>query len=310
MEDTNENAVDGTSGGTRTETGQKPDRNQTRRTLEERAALARAKAARTAARVARAAEKARRKAAREARRERIAAGARDIAQSFQRRADRIAQYRPGPGTASSRKKLRKLLHAAAEADVKNEVEMERVAAADGEVRDRGTGLTRLKLSTPPVGKLIEEKKIGADERSAADEIYRAISMISAGVAVRGMAFERVDKSRTESEVGTRKVSAMVHRYTVWAAHWTARANLYCDPILEIVVAAVVDERPIRVIAADMGYHRTKIEKGVVCGLRDYAARAGLVHGHVAKQWMEAAESLFVPTNGLLLDAIRRARIEA
>ena len=52
-------------------------------------------------------------------------------------------------------------------------------------------------------------------------------------------------------------------------------------MLEVIIAAVVDERPISVIAADIGRSGRGykiVKNGIVCGLRDYAARAGWITG--------------------------------
>lgn len=267
------------------------------------------KAERDAKRAAQDAGKAAAKEARASRLQRIAAQCGDIARSFARRAETMAQNRADPATASQRKTMRKMLRAASEADAKSDAEFQRVSDAGGEAKDRGTGLTRLKLHQGPVGTLIEKKLIGAEERNAADEISLAFSVICSTVAVRGMAFERVDKSPNPGGRMSMAHSQIVNRYTGWAQHWTRRNNLYGDPMLEIVIAAVIDERPIRTIAADVGFHHTKIEKAVMLGLRDYAARAGAVNRRTGDGWTASAESLFVSTSARLLDAFRRARIE-
>lgn len=286
-----------------------PSLKRPRRTPEERAALARAKAERAASRKARTAEKARRRAEREARARRIAERAQAVARSLERRAARAPNQPARQATSSTRKAVRKMLHAAGEADAKAEREAARIAEAGGDPIDRGTGLTRLKLSTPPIGRLIEAHKIGAEERNAADEIATAFNAIAASVSVRGASLERIDRSGSPDRNWSAEISRAVRRYTPWAAHWTNRANAYGDPLLGIVVAAVVDEHPIRLIGSDLGYHHTRVENAVIFGLRDYAARAGDVPRSIADAWIAAAESLFAPANTRLRDAIRRARIE-
>lgn len=256
------------------------------------------------------AEKAARRAAKEHKLRKLADYCRGLAASFERRAaGRAARARPDAQSASMRKALRKVLRAAADHDKNAEA---RAALPVPEGReppaDRGTGLTRLKLSPNPVARLADAKKLGPEELQAVEEINTAFSALASRLMVRGMAMERVDRSRF-GDGGTGSAARAVEHYTRWADHWSARAKAYCDPTLEIVVAVAVDQRPVRAVAAELGFDHRKIETAVVNGLRDYAARAGFVTGSMAVRWIDAANSCFIPFHGKLIDAVRRARIE-
>jgi len=180
--------------------------------------------------------------------------------------------------------------------------------ADG-VERSGTGFTIIKLRQPPMGHLIDDKKIGSEEVQAADQMKLAYIAIASRLMIRGASFERVDKSIDTGTPWPAITAEAVKNFQSWSNYWSRRSKLYGDPLLEIVVSAVMDERPIRQIATDLGFHHRKIERAVIYGLRDYAARNGMAAKGLARNWMDAAQSIFVPADPLLLDAIRRARIE-
>lgn len=250
-----------------------------------------------------------RRCAREQRLAKTRAHSAGMAASFERRAERIAAQPKAAPTASQRKTVRKLLRAAAEHDRHIERERARLEPDGGEVVDRGTGLTQIKLGTPPVGMLIAKKSIGAEERMAADEISLAFTTISMRVAVRGMTFERVDKSISGGGNIQTSTARAVQRYIQWSKHWAARESLYGDPTQSITIAAVIDERPIRTIAYDQGIAPARAERAIIAGLRDYAARAGMVDKRTGAAWMSDASMVFLAQDARLIDAIRRAKIE-
>lgn len=169
--------------------------------------------------------------------------------------------------------------------------------------------TVIKLRQAPIAKLIDEHKIGPEEMQAAQDIETAFFALSSRLMCKGMTLERIDRSGNSDAPWPARTAKAVGLYNAWATHWTKRANLYGDPMLQVVIAAVVDRRPLRGIAADLGYGLKRIEAAVIGGLRDFAVRSGLVTGHLAKRWSDAAEVVFVPQSAKLLDAVRRARIE-
>lgn len=242
----------------------------------------------------------RERAEKAARRERKAAKLRKVAEaclalaaSFERRAAaRAACARPDAQSASMRKAIRKVTRAAAEYERSAEA---RAALPVPEGRepppDRGTGLTRLKLSPNPIARLADQKKIGPEELQAVEEINEAFSALASRLMVRGMALERVDRSGVDDRHAGAAARAVAN-YTAWANFWSVRAKAHCDPTLQIVVAVAVDQWSVRMTAAELGLHHSKVEAGVISGLRDYAARAGFVNGRIAERWMLAAEGLF------------------
>lgn len=180
----------------------------------------------------------------------------------------------------------------------------------GGVPDVGTGQTIIKLRQPPIAYLIDHRRIGAEERQAADEIALAFFTLSSRLMVKGIAYDRVDGGRGHDVPWPLRVAGAVANYQNWARLWSDRNKTYCDPTLEIVIAAVIDERPIRGIAQDLGFRPAKIARGVVCGLRDYAAHASIITGKVAENWRQEAEREFAVTPAAIrLTAYARAQLE-
>lgn len=173
----------------------------------------------------------------------------------------------------------------------------------------GTGFTILKLRQKPLVRLIDDGKIGQEEIQSAEEISTAFYALTSRLACRGISFDRVDNGGGLNAPWPARVAHAVDRYQRFAKVWTQRNNDYCDPTLAIVVDAVIDETPLRTIAADQGYRLQRVENALVGGLRDYAARAGFVPVHQASAWQAAAESVFGPPAPVLRQAIRRAQIE-
>src|SRR4029077_3092757 len=88
------------------------------------------------------------------------------------------------------------------------------------------------------------------------------------------------------------VAVAVHNYQNWQRHWTKEHTLTRNPMLEIVWSAVIDERPISVIAQEIGYGRHLTTKGIIAGLRHYAAHARMVTGTQAQLWIGEAQHVF------------------
>lgn len=185
---------------------------------------------------------------------------------------------------------------------------ERTAGDGSEIS--GTGYTVLKMREKPLAYLINAGKIAMEEINAADEISAAFRALSIGLGAKGgLNIDRVDSGGIRSGHMPAGVMRAVRQYQTWANHWSRRAKTLCDPMLEVVVAAVIDERSFRQIAADVGRRHATIEQGVIAGLQDYAARAGLYGGRQAADIMVRAESVFVPPAVLLAKAVSRARFE-
>jgi hypothetical protein len=102
--------------------------------------------------------------------------------------------------------------------------------------------------------------------------------------------ERHDKSHNEHDPA--RLVAAQKRYQSWANHWSARAKRG-DKILQIVIAAVIDERALNIIEQDLCLRHGKGKKSLICGLRDYAARAGWADSKLSPQWIASAESVFI-----------------
>lgn len=190
-------------------------------------------------------------------------------------------------TASARRNLRKLLHAARAID--DRVTKNAELSPDGDIA--GTGLTQLKLKTTPLAKLIDEHLLPAEAVTAADEICTAFHAIAARMMVRSASIEKIDGRGRGGLPWSVQVVRAVENYQRFANHWSARAKLG-DPTLEIVISAVIDERQVRTIAEDLSFGHNRVRRALIAGLQDYAARAGFVTGGLATRWQEAAEKVF------------------
>jgi len=160
------------------------------------------------------------------------------------------------------------------------------------VTDVGTGYTILKLKDHPIGKLFDEHKLVPEAVTAADEIHTAFHAIASRVMIRPGCLERIDGRGRGDMPWPAKISRSVSNYQVFARHWTKRANLG-DPMLEVLIAVVIDERSIRDVAYQVVVHHSRIKRAVIAGLQDYAARseniAKILSSGKAARWKEEAE---------------------
>jgi hypothetical protein len=154
----------------------------------------------------------------------------------------------------------------------------------------GTGATILKMLPPPLARLLDKGRIGTEEVRAADEIAVAFHAQAGALRIKPPSLERRDATYHGGEPVF--VIDAVARYKRWAAHWSARAGRGGDRTLEIVIAAVIDERAFHVIEADLSIRHGVAARAVISGLRDYAARAGWTDRRTAQAWLEAAETAF------------------
>ena len=60
-----------------------------------------------------------------------------------------------------------------------------------------------------------------------------------------------------------------------------------------MVAAVIDERALYSVEADVGIRHGMAARVVVAALRDYAARAGWTDRNIGEAWIKEAEAVFV-----------------
>jgi hypothetical protein len=153
----------------------------------------------------------------------------------------------------------------------------------------GTGATILRRQTAPLVRLIEKQRIGTEEVRAADDLAVAFHAQARAVMIKSPSFEKLDASYDGREPVW--VVDAVSRYKRWARHWSQRAQ-HGDPTLEIVVAAVIDERALHSIEADVGIRHGMAARAVIAGLRDYAARAGWTDRNTGEVWINEAETIF------------------
>jgi hypothetical protein len=154
----------------------------------------------------------------------------------------------------------------------------------------GTGATILKFLAAPLVRLVEKKRIGTEEVRAADDIAVAFHAQAGALMFKPPSFEKRDATTHHGREPVWIIDA-VSRYKRWARHWSARAR-HGDRTLEVVIAAVVDERAFHAIEADVGIRHGVAARVVIAALRDYAARAGWTDARTADAWIAEAQALF------------------
>jgi len=154
----------------------------------------------------------------------------------------------------------------------------------------GTGATILRFLAAPLVRLIEKKRIGTEEVRAADDIAMAFHAQAGALMIKSPSLEKRDATYHGREPAW--IIDAVSRYKRWARHWSQRAR-QGDRTLEIVIAAVIDERAFHAIEADVGIRHGMAARVVIAALRDYAARAGWTDRNTGEAWITEAEAIFV-----------------
>jgi hypothetical protein len=181
-----------------------------------------------------------------------------------------------------------------EARMVREVRKVEAEARTANVHDAGTGQTIIKLHRhqPPLRTLLDAHKIGAIELQAAEQILLAVTMVSTRPRLAAAVLEHVSHGRQGDNPWPAHIALVVHLYQGWQNHWSDEWKLTRNPMLEVIWSAVVDERPISVIAEEIDYSRKRTQRAIIAGLRHYAAWAGMVHGSQRQTWVEAAHRVF------------------
>jgi hypothetical protein len=206
-----------------------------------------------------------------------------------------ADSNPPPGSPSTISAVRKSAPRRAASDACPFRRMQRaIRKAErrtGDSRDAigGTGATILRLRAAPLARLIERRRIGGEEVRAADDITTAFHAQAAAVMIKSPSLEKRDACYQGREPF--RIIDAVSRYKPWARHWSQRARLG-DRTLEIIVAAIIDERAFHLIEADAGIRHGLAARVTIAGLRDYAARAGWTAPHTSRAWIKEAETMF------------------
>ncbi len=164
---------------------------------------------------------------------------------------------------------------------------ERVLGDGSEIS--GTGFTVIKRADSPITRMLAGGSIGGPELRSSEDICTAFRAISGALFLKPLSMERVSASKSSHEPAG--IIDAVSRYQHWANIWSIRASRG-DPTLEIVIAAVWDERPLRVIEQDLGVRNGAASRATAAGLRDYAARAGWAAGAASQQWLVSEGSVF------------------
>jgi hypothetical protein len=168
------------------------------------------------------------------------------------------------------------------------------AARSDSGQDSGTGFTILKLQRhqPPLATLAAKNAIGATEVQAAKQIALAAFSVHSGGILRAVDLQKTTRGRQNDNPWPAHVAVAVRNYQDWQRHWTNEHHHTGNPMLQVIWSAVVDERPISVIAQEIGYGRHKTARAIVCGLRHYAAWAKMVTGTQAIRWIGEAQHVF------------------
>ena len=167
-----------------------------------------------------------------------------------------------------------------------------------------TGYTILKFRSSPIARLVEHHDIGPEEFWAATDIDFAFYAISGALTYKSPYNEKID--RGVSEYIPANIIDAVTRYKAFAGHWS-KHRVWGDRTLEIVIAAVVDQRPLHLIEIELSLRHGKAKQVTIGGLRDYAARAHMVPPVLARDWMNAAAKMFHVTHPALRLAVLQAK---
>ena len=167
-----------------------------------------------------------------------------------------------------------------------------------------TGYTILKFRSSPIARLVEHHDIGPEEFWAATDIDLAFHAISGALSYKSPYNEKLDRAYVE-HTPTKIINA-VTRYKAFAGHWSKR-RAWGDRTLEIVIAAVVNQRPLHLIEIELSLRHGKAKQVTIGGLRDYAARANMVPPSLARDWMNAAAKMFHVTHPTLRLAMLQAK---
>jgi hypothetical protein len=148
----------------------------------------------------------------------------------------------------------------------------------------GTPETTIKLRLrggPPVERLRAAKRIGPLELAAAEEIERAVTAISAGLALKAADLERVERGRGHREPAS--LVDTVARYMRWARHWALRATSG-DQTFRVVRSAVIEQQSFHSLDRAIGVREGTSAKAAVWGLRSYCAMAGWLDRSTQRAW--------------------------
>ena len=139
----------------------------------------------------------------------------------------------------------------------------------------GTPETAIKL------RLRAAKRIGPLELAAAEEIERAVTAISAGLALKAPDLERVERGRGHREPAS--LVDTVARYMRWARHWAQRATSG-DQTFRVVRGAVIEQQSFHSLDRAIGVREGTSAKATVWGLRSYCAMAGWLDRSTQRAW--------------------------
>lgn len=158
--------------------------------------------------------------------------------------------------------------------------------------DTGTGQTILRLNRhqPPLRTLLEAGKIGAIELQAAEQIALAFTAVASRGILSAALLDRVDFGQSGRDWPA-QIALAVRNYQQWANFWSDEWKRTRNPMAGVIWSAVIDQRPISVIAQEVELSYYFTERALVCGLRHYAAHAGLVSGNDAREWRDKAQAL-------------------
>jgi len=177
--------------------------------------------------------------------------------------------------------------------MQREIRKVEAAAREATAGDPGTGQTiiRMQRHQPPLRTLVDAGKIGAIELQAAEQIALAVTAVASRGILSAAFLERVSFGRAEQD-WPHHVALAVRNYQQWANFWSDEWKRTRNPMAEVIWSAVIDERPISVIAEEIGHGRQRTQRAIIAGLRHYATWAGLATGTEARIWSAAAQHVF------------------
>lgn len=160
------------------------------------------------------------------------------------------------------------------------------AAEKGENVAPGTGATILRLKPDPVGKLVDQRKIGPEGLEAAREIEQAFDSIAGSLWIKPLSMERRDRSYSSRE--PEYIAHLQSLYRQWADAWSAARKQHQCIVLPCTIGLVIDHRSPWDLCQEYRCRHEKAEHGAILGIMDWARRAGKLTKASAQTWQDIA----------------------
>lgn len=177
------------------------------------------------------------------------------------------------------------------ADIKSAARRAETQAGNG-----APGLALLHFRLTPVDELVTAGQMGPVELQAAHEFSWVFDTITWDLRSCSIddTFAQRQKSVNNAPPTSREEGAW-RNYKSFANYWSDQRKRFNDPTLAVLVALVVDQRPLADVGEEFGLSEGKTKLALVRALRHYAARAGWADKTTCERWSRDAHRTFAST---------------